>query len=65
LKNGIAEKIPYSRNYFDHVKITCVLHHVSDIFKSAQEIRRVTKHEGKIIIFVPTGPGFLNLLVKK
>jgi len=64
-KKGIAEKIPYSRNYFDHVKITCVLHHVSDIFKSAQEIRRVTKHEGEIIILIPTDPGFLNLLVKK
>ena len=64
-KKGIAEKIPYSKNYFDHVKITCVLHHVSDIFKAVQEIRRVTKHEGEIIILVPTDPGFLNLLVKK
>ena len=64
-KKGIAEKIPYGENYFDHVKITCVLHHVSDIFKAVQEIRRVTKQKGEIIILVPTDPGFLNLLVKK
>lgn len=64
-KKGVAEKIPYGKSYFDHVKITCVLHHVSDLFRAVQEIRRVTKHKGEIIILIPTDPGFLNLFAKK
>jgi demethylmenaquinone methyltransferase/2-methoxy-6-polyprenyl-1,4-benzoquinol methylase len=64
-QKGVSENIPYPQNYFDHIKITCVLHHVNDLFKSLQEIRRVSKNNCEIVILIPTDPGFFNLTIKK
>jgi len=64
-QKGVSENIPYPQNYFDHIKITCVLHHVNDLFKSLQEIRRVSKNNCEIVILIPTDPGFFNLAIKK
>ncbi len=63
-QKGVLEEIPFPKNYFDHIKITCVLHHVNDIFKSLQEIRRVSKNNCEIVILIPTDPGFLNSAIK-
>jgi hypothetical protein len=38
---------------------------VNDLFKSLQEIRRVSKNNCEIVILIPTDPGFFNLTIKK
>jgi len=54
IKPGIAENIPYSDDFFDTVYSSHVLEHVGDIQKSLQEMKRVVKKDGVIIIGVPT-----------
>jgi ubiquinone/menaquinone biosynthesis C-methylase UbiE len=50
LKKGIAEKLPFENEYFDAVVFSFVLCSVNSIEKSLNEILRVLKKNGKVIL---------------
>lgn len=50
LKKGIAEELPFENNYFDAVVFSFVLCSVNSIEKSLNEVLRVLKNNGKIIL---------------
>ncbi len=56
--------LPFKNDEFDRVIVTCVLHHVSDLEVALQEIRRVTKDQGQISIYLPCDPGLLYRVVR-
>ena len=47
---GGAENIPLPDNYFDKVVASASFHHFSDQDKALEEMKRVLKPDGKIII---------------
>lgn len=47
---GSAENIPYGDGYFDKIIIVDAFHHFRDKEKAIQEIKRVLKENGKVII---------------
>lgn len=53
-----AEKLVFSNNHFDAVTAFDVLEHLQDDDKSLEEIRRVLKPGGKLIMTVPLHPSF-------
>ena len=52
-----AEKIPYSDNSFQRVISTCLLHHVTDVHGTLEEMRRVSTHGGLISLNIAADPG--------
>ena len=52
-----AEKIPYDNNSFQRVISTCLLHHVTDLRGTLEEMRRVSTHGGLISINIAADPG--------
>ncbi|MGB8992804.1 MAG: class I SAM-dependent methyltransferase [Desulfobaccales bacterium] len=52
IKQGFAEKIPFSNNFFDVVFCTNALDHVEDVNKAINEIYRVLSTEGKFVVAV-------------
>lgn len=52
-KIGDAEKIPFKDDYFDVILLSDVLEHVNDEEKAINEVYRVLKNNGVIIITVP------------
>lgn len=54
IQQGFAEELPYADAQYDVVFSSHVLEHVQDVRQSLQEMRRVVKPEGIIIIGVPT-----------
>jgi SAM-dependent methyltransferase len=48
-----AESLPYKNDYFDTILSSDVLEHVSDDRAAAQEMVRVLRPGGRIIVFVP------------
>jgi SAM-dependent methyltransferase len=50
---GSADNIPFADNTFDSVLCTQVFEHLKDPFKSAKEIYRVLKIDGKLLMTVP------------
>ncbi len=52
IKQGSALEIPYEDNQFDVVYSHGVLHHIPDIGKAQQEISRVLKPQGRLIIML-------------
>lgn len=61
---GNAEKLPFPDNTFDVSLSLCVLAHVDNPSQVLEELRRVTKSGGEIIIGMPCDPGILNRFVK-
>lgn len=51
---GVSEKIPFEDKTFDVVYSSHVLEHVNDEHKSLQEMKRVLKDDGVLIIGMPT-----------
>jgi ubiquinone/menaquinone biosynthesis C-methylase UbiE len=51
---GFAENIPFESNYFDVILCSHVLEHVDDENQSLNEILRVLKDDGVLIIGMPT-----------
>lgn len=51
---GVSEKIPFESKSFDVVYSSHVLEHVDDEHKSLQEMKRVLKDDGVLIIGMPT-----------
>lgn len=49
-KQGNAEKIPFSDNYFDKIIIVDAFHHFQNQELACQEIVRVLKPKGKVLI---------------
>jgi SAM-dependent methyltransferase len=54
-----AANLPFFDNSFDRVLHMCLLHHVLEPEKVLEEMRRVTKIEGTISIFLSHDPGLL------
>lgn len=50
ITKGNHEKIPYNDGFFDFIYMTDVIHHVPDLKKMFDEIRRVLKESGKLCI---------------
>jgi len=65
-KKGNILEIPYKKEYFDIVLCLDILEHISpkDTFKALNEIRRVLKHNGKLILSIPLNEG-LEEMIKK
>ncbi|PIX35524.1 MAG: hypothetical protein COZ59_05985, partial [Bacteroidetes bacterium CG_4_8_14_3_um_filter_31_14] len=62
---GKAEDIPFSDKYFDTVYSSHVLEHVEDKAKSLQEMKRVLKDNGILIIGMPTASmAVINLITQ-
>lgn len=47
---GEAEKIPFKDSYFNKVIIVEAFHHFQDQRRACQEVRRVLKEDGRVII---------------
>ncbi len=48
-----AEKLPFENQKFDIILVIDVIHHLDDIKKNVDEIKRVLKKGGKLIIYEP------------
>jgi ubiquinone/menaquinone biosynthesis C-methylase UbiE len=59
-----AEKLPFKRNTFDRVIVTCVLHHIGNIDTALTEIRRVVKSGGEISVYLPCDPGMFYRYIR-
>lgn len=54
VKVAVAEKIPFPQASFDTIICMDVMEHVNDPKKAMEEIRRVMKPHGKLVISVPS-----------
>jgi SAM-dependent methyltransferase len=61
---GDAGRMPFPDEVFDVVVSTCVLAHVAAPETCLEELRRVTRPGGQVVIAMPCDPGALNRLVK-
>ena len=61
-KGDIQEKIPFEDNYFDLVFCTETLEHLKSPDHCLQEIIRVLKKAGFIVLTMPNGTGFWPFL---
>lgn len=59
-----ASAIPFDDDSFDLVYCTCLLAHVAQPEKVLEEMRRVTKPGGRVVIGMPCDPGMVNRLIK-
>ena len=63
IKQGFAEDLPYANDSFDVVYSSHVLEHVNDESKALEEMKRVLKKDGVLIIGMPTASmAFLNYI---
>jgi SAM-dependent methyltransferase len=53
VKQGAAEALPYADNSFDLVTGLDVVEHLDDDLAGLQEMRRVLRHGGRTLVFVP------------
>jgi ubiquinone/menaquinone biosynthesis C-methylase UbiE len=60
-----VEKLRFDDNYFDRVVVSCVIAHVTEPYKALEEIKRVTKPNGVISIFISSDPSIMLRLVRK
>jgi len=56
--------MPFASQSFDLVVSTCVLAHVATPEEALEEIRRVARPGGQVVVAMPCDPGALNRLVK-
>jgi ubiquinone/menaquinone biosynthesis C-methylase UbiE len=61
---GTAEGMPFGDESFDLVVSTCLLAHVPNPERVLQEMKRVVKNGGQIVIGLPTDPGVMNRFIK-
>jgi len=54
-----ASSLPFDDEHFDRIVVTCVLHHVSELYGSILEMKRTLKPGGVLTILLPTDPGFV------
>jgi phosphatidylethanolamine/phosphatidyl-N-methylethanolamine N-methyltransferase len=60
-----VQKLPFVKGSFDRVISTCLLHHLNDVEKALLELKRVTKSDGLISIYLSCDPGLLNRLLRR
>ncbi|HJU56703.1 MAG TPA: class I SAM-dependent methyltransferase [Pyrinomonadaceae bacterium] len=53
VRHGAAEKLPHADNTFDVVTALDVIEHLDDDLASLQEMRRVLRPGGRVLLFVP------------
>jgi SAM-dependent methyltransferase len=53
VKEGAAEALPYADNSFDLVTGLDVVEHLDDDLAGLKEMRRVLRHDGRALLFVP------------
>ena len=56
---GDASNMPFENLSFDRVIATCVLHHIPNLESAVKEIRRVSKKDAIIDLYVPCDPGIV------
>lgn len=61
VRQGDVCAIPFSDESFDLVLATDIIEHVDDDLKALQELQRVLKKSGRIVITVPTFPSLWGL----
>jgi phosphatidylethanolamine/phosphatidyl-N-methylethanolamine N-methyltransferase len=61
---GDVQELPFEDESFDRVVSTCLLHHLPDVERALNEIRRVLKQGGEFGVELPMDPGAMNRLVK-
>lgn len=54
-----ASSTPFSDSSFDRVVSTCVLHHVASVEDALNEIRRVSKNDAVVDLYLPCDPGLV------
>ena len=54
-----VQNLTFSSSFFDRVITSCLLHHVQLPTQALKELRRVTKNNGIITIYLPADPGAL------
>jgi ubiquinone/menaquinone biosynthesis C-methylase UbiE len=59
IKKIDIQNIDFKENSFDRVIITCLLHHIPDLPKALDEVRRISKSGGLVTIYLPCDPGIL------
>jgi ubiquinone/menaquinone biosynthesis C-methylase UbiE len=59
------EKLKFSGHTFDRVLVSCVLAHVKEPYQALEELRRVTKKNGIISIYLSTDPSLLLRLIRR
>ncbi len=60
-----ATKLTYFNNTFERSIVTCVLAHLFEPELAISELKRVTKNEGWVSIYVPCEPGILLRLAQQ
>jgi phosphatidylethanolamine/phosphatidyl-N-methylethanolamine N-methyltransferase len=58
-----AAEIPYDGDSFQRVISTCLLHHVKDVRRTLEEMRRVVTHRGLVSVNIAADPGLLYRLI--
>ena len=54
-----VQNLTFASSFFDRVITSCLLHHVQLPIRALEELRRVTKNNGIITIYLPSDPGAL------
>ena len=62
LCNAKAQEIPYKNSFFNSVVCIDALHHIKDIDQTLDEIQRVLKKNGKVLIYEFHIKGLLGIL---
>jgi ubiquinone/menaquinone biosynthesis C-methylase UbiE len=63
LRQGDAENLPWQNNQFDLVFCTLSFHHYPQPIRALEEIRRVLKHGGSLILADISMPSLVNLIL--
>ncbi|QGA53678.1 methyltransferase domain-containing protein [Sulfolobus sp. E5-1-F] len=64
VKRGYAEKLPIESESYDIVLLNGVIHYLKDPIKALNEIRRVLKPNGNLVLCWVTGEGSYGLLYR-
>lgn len=59
-----AEKLPFTKEYFDYILCMGSLEHFFDLNKALKEMLRVLKRNGKIIIHVPNSDYLIHKILR-
>ncbi len=63
-KVGPADKLPFESRFFDYITCLGSLEHFPDIEKSLQEMKRVLKVNGKVLIHVPNSKYLVHKILR-
>ena len=52
-----CQELPFEKEQFDRIVVTCVLHHIANLETTLRELSRVLKGGGQLDILLPCDPG--------